>query len=666
MLSAPSTPPHDIYLHVLIAVPNDPTDTFAFVDEYMSGALPSQSPPLPSRSHNMSDSDRDDEITRDDYSNLPPEERPGNKHQQKGGYNVSYASRIPGQDGMPTINYAKHINPSYTATPQFGSTAAPMRSGGTGRYSPPSGGFQYAEPPGTIRYSRKPQIKNPQTYDPDEDSDKDKKRKKKDKEKKDKKDRQAMPPPPMPGAYNFATMEPGASFPSFPTGPSNLSNYPMPPPPPIGSRGGEAPYPTGPSMFPTGSMPPPPPPPPRGFDPGATIMEFAPEKSRRNKSPEKRGRSDSNRLSTSSLYPDMRGPSPGGDLGRRLNRLSVSGNRPDVMAGSMPPPSPLLEPYRGTWQSMGGIPSPMMHPIDAEYEDYSDGEFEELSPQQSNRSMRLPTDIKVIKVEPKRRGSRDRSSSKSTRKRSSSPKKKKDKPKKTVSMYEAEQDAKDIARELVRSEPDVRVLTEILPELSHDEMVELQMAYKRVVKQGGQGIKMSNHIKTKLPRGPFNTLAYVTALGRWESEGYWANYWYQGDTSKRELLIESLMGRKNNEMKLIKESFKDKRYGNSLEKCMDKELRKDKFRVAVLMALEGKRQEEGDVWPREYVQQDVSTWIKALRGKEGGETAMLEVCIKRSDRHLRECLKVFEQQEERNFAKEVLGRSSNLVVSLNS
>jgi len=174
-------------------------------------------------------------------------------------------------------------------------------------------------------------------------------------------------------------------------------------------------------------------------------------------------------------------------------------------------------------------------------------------------------------------------------------------------------------------------------------------------------VKMSNHIKTKVPRSTFNTLAYVTALGRWESEGYWANYWYQGDTSKRELLIESLMGRTNSEIKLIKESFKDKRYGNSLEKCMDKELRKDKFRSAILMALEEKRQEESDVWPKEYVKKDVDIWARSLHSKEGGESAMLEVCVTRSDRHLRECLRVFERQEGINFAKEVLKRSSNLV-----
>jgi hypothetical protein len=623
------------------------------------------------------DSERNDEITMGGYTDLPPEDRPGYvpQQQQQGAYTVSYAPGAGGVTGSHTVNYAKPVNPSYTATPQFGSAiSGPARSvASTTNYSQPNSETKYAELPQQCRYSRTPQIARPQTYE----EPKKKKKDKKDKKDKASLDREAMPPPPLPGngydSYSVMTVEPGkkasVSVPSYPAAP--------PPPAPMDNY---APYPTGPSMFPTAHVPPPPAPPLEydsrssknsknseklSYLDGATVLEIAP--SGKSSSPPGRSRTksqSSQRLSVSGLRPDVRAPSPGDDMRRRLDRLSVSGDRPDFQGygGNMPPPSPLLEPYRGTWQAMGGMPSPMMHPIDAEYEDYSFDELDPLSSRRSNTSMRMPSgerDVKVVRVDSKKE-SRPRSLSS---RRSDSPKKKKDKPRKTVSMYEAERDAKEIARELVRADPDVRVLTEILPLLSHDEMVELQMAYKRVVKQNGQGVKLSNHIKTKVPRGMFNTLAYVTALGRWESEGYWANYWYQGDTSKRELLIESLMGRTNTEIKMIKESFKDKRYGNSLERCMDKELRKDKFGTAILMALEENRQEESDIWPKEYVQRDVDTWAKSLRSNEGGETAMLEVCVRRSDRHLRECLRLFEKQEGFNFAKEVLKRSSNLVVS---
>jgi hypothetical protein len=68
--------------------------------------------------------------------------------------------------------------------------------------------------------------------------------------------------------------------------------------------------------------------------------------------------------------------------------------------------------------------------------------------------------------------------------------------------------------------------------------------------------------------GNLGKACYATALGRWESEAYWANSWYQGGASRRELLIESLMGRSNSDIREIKNCFKDKKYNDDLEKCI--------------------------------------------------------------------------------------------------
>ena len=84
----------------------------------------------------------------------------------------------------------------------------------------------------------------------------------------------------------------------------------------------------------------------------------------------------------------------------------------------------------------------------------------------------------------------------------------------------------------------------------------------------------------------------MSSSGKWESEAYWANFWYQGEKSRRELLIESLMGRTNREIRAIKDSFSDKKYSDSLTKCMKTELKEDKFKKAVLMVLEEKKMEE--------------------------------------------------------------------------
>jgi hypothetical protein len=228
-------------------------------------------------------------------------------------------------------------------------------------------------------------------------------------------------------------------------------------------------------------------------------------------------------------------------------------------------------------------------------------------------------------------------------------------------MYDAERDARDIAESLSHSTPRLDILIEVLPSLTHDQMLELRREYKRVCKVQGHGINIAKHIKLKAS-GHVGKIAYVTALGRWESEGYWANYWYQSNSAKRELLIESLMGRTNAEIRAIKDAFKDKRYNDDLERCMEKELKADKFRNAVLMSLKEKRQEERDAWPVEYRNRDVESLYRALKAREGGESAMLEIVVMRSDAHLREVLKTYERMYKSNFARDALKKSNNLVV----
>ena len=595
------------------------------------------------------------------YADLPPEERPGYVPPQP----VNTNNTPPG--GIPGVKYSERMVPSFTPYPQWGpngvagNTAvpgqAPRSLSGTTGYSAPSGSYKYADPPATFSYTAKPVV---ETAPP------------------------AIPHTRKPSKGRNGTFPTAAPLPYAAGAATQYQTATVAP----GQPPQATPYPSGPGMYPTSQMPPPPPMPPgpglpygiegvgpdgqvpqgRAYAEGARIMEIAPRDSpsppSKSKSKSKSSKSSSHRLSASGPRPELRAPSPGPGLGvrTRMDRLSVSGDRPDYAtiapAGAMPPPSPLLEPYRGTWQSMPRMPSPMVHPIEVEYDRYDEIDYlEPLSPRQSGASIQLGRTRSISISKPGRSVSRQRSVS---ARRSVSPKKK-DRPKKSVSMYEAERDAGDIAAELTHAKPDFGILTDILPALSHDQILELHTAYKHVAKFQGRGINIAKHIKLKVT-GHLRTVAYVTALGRWESEGYWANYWYQSNTAKRELLIESLMGRTNAEIRLIKGSFRDKRYGDSLVRCMDKELRADKFRSAILMALEEKRQEENDVWPKEYVDQDVDTWARSLRRREGGETALLEICVGRSERHLRECLKVYERREGGNFAKLALERSGNLVV----
>ncbi|KAF2453102.1 hypothetical protein BDY21DRAFT_311131 [Lineolata rhizophorae] len=233
---------------------------------------------------------------------------------------------------------------------------------------------------------------------------------------------------------------------------------------------------------------------------------------------------------------------------------------------------------------------------------------------------------------------------------------------KRAKIYDATEDALAIVDALSGRHVDPEPLVGILPQLSHDQLMELRAEYKRVCKVQGRGINVAKHIKMKCSAGSnFGKIAYVTALGRWESEAYWANFWYQSNGARRELLIESLMGRSNAEIREIKDAFRDKRYGDSLSRCMDKELRADKFRTAVLLALEERRQEETDRLPVEYRNRDVDILYQSLHGRDRSESTMLGVVVTRSDAHLREVLRTYERKYQENFARAALKRSNNLV-----
>ncbi|KAF2486060.1 hypothetical protein BDY17DRAFT_320887 [Neohortaea acidophila] len=324
---------------------------------------------------------------------------------------------------------------------------------------------------------------------------------------------------------------------------------------------------------------------------------------------------------------------PSDALAPRMAHLSVGGlgvHQPAV-GGELPPPSPLLEAYRGTYQQMS--PLPLAHRPHDDEDDLSD--LEPLSPARthaSSKSVRI-TEETVIR----------------------------EKEKKRVTVYDPEEDAKKIGKALRHhGHPNGEVICQILPTLSHDQIVYLRKEYKKQIRVQGKGVNLSKHINSELKHN-FGKAAYVTALGRWESEGYWANFFYQSHGSRRELLIEALMGRSNADIWNIKDEFKDKRYSDDLVKCMEKELKMDKFRTAVLLVLEERRQEEQDVYPVEYRMKDIETLHKALTAPKGGESTMLEIIVLRSDAHLREVLKSYERVYNENFPRAALKKSNNLV-----
>ncbi|KAA8570022.1 hypothetical protein MFRU_005g01850 [Monilinia fructicola] len=290
------------------------------------------------------------------------------------------------------------------------------------------------------------------------------------------------------------------------------------------------------------------------------------------------------------------------------------------------PGSPLLETYKGTYQSISPMPSPML--VVTSHSDISEN-FSPLSPSGEDRSFR-----------------------------------------RTARFHDSLDEA-EIIRDALKSEnhaPDVQPLITILPGLTHEQILDLRTEYKKIVKTGHErkGVNIAKHIKLRLKDEDPSLMkaCYAVALGRWESEAYWANFWYQGEKSRRELLIESLMGRSNREIQKIQDGFSDKKYRDSLRQCMEKELKEDKFKKAVLLVLDEKKMEESRRIDSELLREDIRQLEKCVTSEKGGESRMIEIVCTRSDTHLREVLRGYEERYGRNFAREMLRKSTNLVGEL--
>ncbi|KAI1181308.1 Annexin [Nemania sp. FL0916] len=328
----------------------------------------------------------------------------------------------------------------------------------------------------------------------------------------------------------------------------------------------------------------------------------------------------------------------------RMSTLSVNTGHHSASlsyssGGGVPPASPLLESYHGTYQQSSPMPSPLM--------------LASHSPRTSGIDL----------IEPLSPGLSDgEGGEKKTRLR--------------ARFHSPQEDADRLSQALKGEHraPKTDTLIEILPGLTHEQVLELRSQYKKLVKIGPdkRGVNIAKHIRLRLKdEDPVLMKAcYATALGKWEADAYWANFWYQGDKTRRELLIESLMGRTNSEIRHIKDAFSDKKYKDSLVQCMKTELKEDKFKKAVLMVLEERRMEEYDSYGRalpldeRLIERDVEDLYSAVRAEKGGETAMIQIVVLRSDSHLRAVLKLYEKVCKSNFARDALKKSENLIGEL--
>lgn len=400
----------------------------------------------------------------------------------------------------------------------------------------------------------------------------------------------------------------------------------------------------------------------------------------------------------SSSYSAGASLSAGGSFGhQKSSSLSIPGAPPAGLSplntsgfgpAPQPIPSPALQPYYGTYQSISPMPSPLMGPHSP-----SSASFLSASPSNSAAGSfalgppaypQSGTEASTTSSHHKRHKSKTKITSTShsvsiggsigssgtihtARPDSPSGSSRPSSPTYDDEInevpYNPATDAKVILSELKStfSKPSVRPLINILPTLTPTQLKSLRAEYKHQY----HNVNLAKHIKSVFTVStPFGKLCFATALGPYESEAWFANSWYQKRETRNELLIESLMGKTNSEIAHIKSAFKDAKYDSSLEKAVTAELPGNKFRYAVTLQLSCVRQEEDAKVDTEGVRQDVARLGKILEERmEGGETEMIEILVSRSNRWLKEVARMYRRVYERDLAKAIMKRSKNLVVS---
>jgi hypothetical protein len=226
--------------------------------------------------------------------------------------------------------------------------------------------------------------------------------------------------------------------------------------------------------------------------------------------------------------------------------------------------------------------------------------------------------------------------------------------------YDPRPDAKSLKAALssTHSRVESKPLIEILPYLSSGELGALRAEYRNVMRVNGRPLNLAKHLAARVT-GSFGKACHATALGQWDSEAYWIIL-YRANPQRRDILIETLIGRPNSEIEKIKASYREN-YGESLEKTVKSEVKPDKFRLAILLALSESRQSDNAPIDKTLISEDVRALRHAL--VEGTEMDVLQIVLVRGNAHLREVLHIYKSVFKENFARQMARKFPNVMVS---
>ncbi|RKF59313.1 putative annexin anxc4 [Golovinomyces cichoracearum] len=211
---------------------------------------------------------------------------------------------------------------------------------------------------------------------------------------------------------------------------------------------------------------------------------------------------------------------------------------------------------------------------------------------------------------------------------------------------------------------DTAPLISILPGLTHDQVLELRAQYKKLVRteREKKGSNISKHIKLRLKNLPeLMKACYVCSIGQWESESYWVTHYCKNSRNQPQFLIESLFGRTNKDIRLIKNGYRNKKYNGNLTQYLKLELNESNLKKAVMLVLKDTRLEEDsdECVNEELIDADVQELRNAIIQERGDEDNVIKVVALRRNIHLREVLRVYNTNYGENFAKEMLKKWKN-------
>ena len=234
--------------------------------------------------------------------------------------------------------------------------------------------------------------------------------------------------------------------------------------------------------------------------------------------------------------------------------------------------------------------------------------------------------------------------------------------------FDAHAAADDCSRSLSSGKPDPTVLVELLPRLSHENVLAIQRSYKALNADpqltSGLSMDIQRSIANKLGK-----ICYVTSLGQWGSEVHWIRFWYQNKDSQwaealRILLVEAVLSRTAPELEAIMAAFSDKLYKNDLIRCLERELESHGLSSLILAALRvpPPRQAQKPINPAAVAVQ-LHDLFDTIDDRATRESTLIEILTREPDSSVFEVIHEYQREYQEPLSIAIHNAVSPIVVS---